>query len=213
MNAATIQIVVSSYRRPPCSLLNEWLRHLPYLCGTWRIGSQEYGIDVARNQNVTRFLREDVPAGRTHLLMIDGDMVPLKPPYDLGQGRTDAILKEEGDLLWCGYAGHQGRPGHSGDRDPGCGCLRVSADLLKRIPPPWFSTLYNGELTRRLGCECAHFHRLAVQAGAEKPRQVGVIGHQQGGDDGCILVPTTNNKVGWSLFWPADLLERRGTNQ
>lgn len=207
MNAGNIQIVVSSYRRPPCSLLNEWLRGLPYLCGTWRIGSQEYGIDVARNQNVTRFLREDVPAGRTHLLMIDGDMVPLGPPYDLGQGATAAILKEEGDLIWCGYAGHQGRNGHFGGRSMGCGCLRISADLLKRIPPPWFKTQYNEQMTRRIACECDGFYQLAIRAGATKnPREVGVIGHQQGGDDGCILVPTTNNPAGWNLFWPADLL-------
>lgn len=209
MNPSNIQIVVSSYRRPPCSLLNEWLRQLPYLCGTWRTGSQEYGIDVARNQNVTRFLREDVPAGRTHLLMIDGDMVPLTPPYDLGQGLTGAILKEDGELLWCGYAGHQGRPGHAGEHDLGCGCVRISADLLKRIPAPWFATGYDEKMTKRVVCECSGFQQLAIQAGAENPRQVGVIGHQQGGDDGCVLVPTTDNKTGWRLFWPADLQESR----
>lgn len=205
MNPADIQIVVSSYRQPPCSLLNEWLRSLPYLCGTWRAGSQEYGIDVARNQNVTRFLREDVPAGRTHLLMIDGDMVPVSLPCDLGQRPTASILKEDGDLLWCGYVGHQGSKGHVGDNDPGCGCLRISAELLKRISPPWFATRYDKTMTKRIECECAGFHQLAIQAGVDKARQVGVIGHQQGGDDGCILIPDASQKQGWRSCWPNNL--------
>jgi len=197
MNAANIQIVVSAYRGPPCTLLLAWLQRLPYLCGTWRIGSQEYGIDVARNQNVIRFLREDVPAGRTHLLMIDGDMVPLGP--------TKEILTEEGELIWCGYAGHQGSPGHIDH--PGCGFMRVSADLLSRIPAPWFRTRYNEEMTRRLECECEGFWWAATRIGteAENFRQVGVVGHQQGGDTGAILVPDSRQKCGWGLVWPADL--------
>lgn len=197
MNTSTIQIVVSAYRQPPCTLLLEWLQRLPYLCGTWRIGSQEYGIDVARNQDVFRFLHEDVPAGRTHLLMIDYDMVPLGP--------TKEILTEEGDLLGCGYVGHQGSPGHIAEI--GCGFMRVSFELLTCIEKPWFQTRYDENLTRRLECECSEFYRkaLAVRDESHDFRQVGVVGHQQGGDTGCILIPDSRQKSGWALAWPADL--------
>lgn len=193
INVSEIQVVVMAYRQPPCTALLRWLQRLPAITGdTWQAGSQEYGIDVARNQSVTRFLRESVPAGRKWLLMVDSDTIPLGME----------IAKAPGDLLWLGYVGHQGSRGHVSDF--GAGCFRASADLLRRMGPPWFRMQYNAELTRRLHCECQHFAARAQACGVE-PVRAGLAGHQQGGDTGVILVPREDQSCGWGVLWPYQL--------
>lgn len=181
-------IVVMSGGGPPARELALWLSRIG--C-PWRFGSAEYGIDVARNQNVRRFLREDVPAGKLHLLMIDDDMVPVEA--------TRPILDEPGDLLYCGYAGRSGSRGHYGQDDFGEGCFRASAGLLGKMADPWFATTYYQG--RRVACEGLHFQRHARAAGVH-PRMVGIVGHAQR----CILLPA-ESKLGWQLAWPFDLAE------
>lgn len=172
------RIIVCSYRQPPCSLLLRWLKGLE-----WEVGSQEYGIDVSRNQNATRFLSES--AGES-LVMIDGDMIP--------DGR--AIFDEPGELLWQGYVGHQGTAGHVDQF--GCGVCRISRKMLKAVPQPWFATRYNAEMTRRLSCECSTFAAKVIAAGFE-PTRCGIAGHQQGGDAGPVLYP---DRVAWPYHFP-----------
>ena len=74
-----IQAVVMSAGQPACRALGQWLGQHGL---AWRYGSQDYGIDAARNQNVRRFLADDVPRGKTFLLMIDHDMVPSVSFFD-----------------------------------------------------------------------------------------------------------------------------------
>lgn len=180
------QTVLMARGTPPCKPLAIWLSKN---CPGWRYGSEDYGIDHARNQNVRRFLREDVPQGKTHLLMIDADMVPV--------ASTMAILHEPGDLLFCGHVGQHGSRGHLGNDDFGAACFRASAELLAKMPDPWFKMVYQDGC--RTICECRWFQRLAFQAGVNS-KQVGVIGHQQT----CILLPA-DNELGWGLAWPHDL--------
>ena len=171
---------------PPNELLSKWLsRH----CPDWDTGSPEFGIDHARNQNVRRFLRDDVPDGYTDLLMIDRDMVPIV--------ETLPILTTPGELLYCGYIDRHASTGHMGPGNFGAACFRASADLLRRMSDPWFVMLY--EKGRRVGCECGTFHAAARLAGAEA-RQVGTIGH----DQRCIILPDDND-LGWALLWPEEI--------
>jgi len=186
MNYSHIQAVVLSGGPPACKLLGPWLaRH----CPDWRYGSGEYGYNVARNQSITRFLREDVPAGKTHLLMFDHDMVPLPA--------TDAILTEPGDMLYCGFVGRAASHGHKGPGDFGFACSRLSGRLLDQMGYPWSVDRIEGG--RRVQCECAFFRKRAEAAGAT-PRMVGIVGHEQT----CILLPT-ETELGWAVAWPQDL--------
>jgi hypothetical protein len=183
-----IQAVVLSGGPPACKPLGLWLsRH----CPDWRYGSGEYGYNVARNQSITRFLREDVPKGKTHLLMLDHDMVPLPDQT------TDAILTEPGDMLYCGFVGRAASHGHKGQGDFGFACCRLSAGLLEKVGYPWSRDRVDGG--RRTQCECAFFRWRAATIG-ESPRMVGIVGHEQT----CILLPT-DTELGWAVAWPRDL--------
>jgi len=213
MNLALIQAaIVSNSARGPCRLLRDWLDSSRL---DWWVSSQEKGIDLVRNQVVTRFLREDAPRGKKYLLSINGDHVPAID--------THPILREEGDLLWCGDVGHWGSAGHFGEDTFGCGCFRASAGLLSRMPMPWFQTRTNDcdrnqtwkdlqqknpedspPSTKRLECECRYFARRARKVGAT-PRMVGIVGNQQGGDDGCILFPDPKSTPPWKLAFPGDI--------
>lgn len=161
--------VICSYRQPPCSMLARWLKDNGV---EWEVGSQEYGIDIARNQNVNRFLA----SGADCLLMIDGDTIP--------KGRD--ILESNEKLSWLAYVGHQGSRGHVDEF--GAGACRIAANVFDNIPKPWFQTSYNGDLTKRIACECSTFAKKAKAAGYE-PKCVGEAGHQQGGDTGVVLWP------------------------
>jgi len=212
VNLNEIQIAVVSGSGGPCRLLRDWLDGLPI---EWWVSSTDKGLDVVRNQVITRFLREDVPKGKKFLLSINGDDVPVID--------TNPIISTPGDLLWCGDVGHWGSPGHYGDNAFGCGCFRASADLLSRMRMPWFETRLNDcyqnkswlEMqgadpgkspphTQRIACECDWFARRARKAGAE-PKMVGIVGNQQGGDDGCILFPDLTAKPPWKVAFPCDL--------
>jgi len=191
--ARPIQVVIMARFDTATPWLADWLdRHnLP-----WRYGSPEFGIDCARNQNIVRFLREDVPNGRKHLLMIDKDMVPLPA--------TDAILKAEGDLLYCGYVDREGSAGHCSPTGFGAACFRASATMLQKmqdegVAPPWFEMGYNPERTRRTHCECLDFQRRAAKVGV-KSQMAGVIGHLQT----CIVVPD-GQSPGYRALWPHEL--------
>lgn len=175
---------------PPCKLLAIWLSRN---CPDWRYGSQDYDIAHTRNQNVRRFLREDVPRGKTHLIMIDADMVPVES--------TMAILHAPGELIFCGFVGASGSHGHLGDEDFGAACFRVSANLLQKLPDPWFETLYTKGV--RTCCDCRYFQRLAFRVGVES-KMVGIIGHQQT----CILLPAKND-LGWGIVWPHEIDQDR----
>jgi hypothetical protein len=192
MNTKSIQVVVMSAGQPACRSLGAWLgRH-----GLdWRYGSQDYGIDLARNQNITRFLNRDVSAGKTHLLMIDHDMVPVPA--------TAAILESDGDLFYCGYVDRFGTPGHFGDNNFGAACFRASADLLNRMQRPWFATGFHDG--RRVRCECFHFAALATACGAQS-RMAGIIGHEQH----CVLLPGISGAA--ELHWPPEFDEDGRTN-
>ena len=212
MKTSEIQVAVISSHGGPCSLLRDWLA-LHRL--EWWASSTEKGIDLVRNQAVTRFLREDTARGKRYLLSINGDHVPIAD--------TQGILREPGDVVWCGDVGHWGSKGHFGRDTFGCGCFRASAEVLAKMRMPWFSTVTNSctsgktweELqanapdksppgTRRIECECnwfaRHLHKIGV-----KPRMVGIIGNQQGGNDGCILFPDPTSSPPWKIAFPCDL--------
>lgn len=189
MNPSTIQAVVLSGGSPACKRLGLWLaRH----CPDWRYGSGEYGYNVARNQSITRFLREDVPSGKTHLLMFDHDMVPLP--------QSEAILTEPGEMLYCGFVGKEASHAHYDDGDFGWACSRISAELLGKVGYPWSQDIIKDG--RRIECECNFFRKKAIAAG-ESSRMVGIVGHEQTG----IIVPNPAAKHGWSIMWPSDLEE------
>lgn len=204
MDLKRIQAVVMAFPNPPCQLLAKWLSDRAAFGLQWRTSPPCHGIELSRNKEITRFLYEDVPKGKTHLLMLDHDTVPLQSPMDLGQGQTAQVLFEEGDLIWCGMIGRQGSKGHTWDGDFGPACCRMSATLLEKMPQPWFKPTYNAEWTMRTACGCAWFHARAVKAGAV-PKRVGVAGHQQGGAGGAILIPDKSQRCGWRMAWPSDL--------
>lgn len=204
MELKKIQAVVMAFPNPPCQLLAKWLSDRAAFGLQWRTSAPCHGIELGRNKEITRFLREDAPKGKTHLLMLDHDTVPLLAPLDLGQGQTGQILVKEGDLLWCGMIGRQGSKGHTWEGDFGPACCRMSAALLQKMPQPWFKATYNKEWTMREECGCTWFHRMVKQAGFQ-PTRVGVAGHQQGGEGGAILIPDQKQKTGWRMTWPSDL--------
>ena len=183
IDIAEIQTVIMSAGQPASRNLGTWLgRHRL----EWRYGSEDYGLDHARNQNVRRFLSEDVPRGKRYLLMIDHDMVPI--------ASTSSILRDDGPLVYCGYVDRYGFPGHFGDGDFGAACFRASADLLQAIVDPWFQTLYHAG--QRVACECGFFHLQAKRHQAIA-KMVGTIGHAQN----CVLVPDGGKnryRVRWS---------------
>jgi len=162
-----IQISVFAFRRQPCRLLQDWLDDLRVRGARIRYASEVRGIDLAREQECNRIL--DGPGAPRHILMIDADTVP--PSDD-----PHALIEVHGDLLYLGYAGHEGTAGHYGEDDFGCGCCRISARALRRIPKPWFLLPRGHDVL--LTCECKHFLARAIAAGL-RPRMVGLAWHQQ----------------------------------
>ena len=180
-----IQVVVMSAGQPACRALGQWLGRQGL---AWRYGSQDYGIDNARNQNVRRFLAEDVPQGKAFLLMIDHDMVPTPA--------TSPILTLPADLLYCGYADRYGSRGHYGAGDFGAACFRASAKCLSQMADVWFET-HSSDYQTRLACECTFFRHRAASLGYH-PQMAGVIGHEQR----CVLLPDEHG--GYALHWPPE---------
>ena len=166
---------------PPCHNLARWLSQFP----DWKYGSQDYGIDHARNQNIRRFLTEDVSNGKDYLLMVDTDMVPCPT--------TNNILTSMGELIYCGYVDRHGTTGHAGNGDFGAAFFRVGKNLLQTMPDPWFKMEYKDG--KRVECECNYFRKAAERTGIYS-KMVGVVGHQQT----CVLIPQAN-EAGYELAW------------
>jgi hypothetical protein len=162
-----IKVVIQKYNSAACEEIYEWLAENNL---SWRHGVSLQPIAVGRNQNVMRFLAEDVPQGFTHLLMLDDDMVPVE--------ETTPILTSEEPLIYCAYPNSRGGIDHYGDDTLCCGCIRISAEALKKIPSPWFKTGHNADLTKYMGCDCNHMARIAAESEI-KPKMVGYIGHMQ----------------------------------
>jgi len=190
MNLIEIQAVVISHDRPAGKLLGLWLSaHL----SDWRYSAYDYHVEEVRNQQVTRFLREDVPRGKRYLLLIDDDMVPV--------ASTDAILTAAGDLVYCGTVGPFGTRGHYGDGDFGENFCRLSARLLKQMCYPYFQARYVEGA--RVACDGRHFREQAAFVHVES-KMVGVAGHLQT----CIVFPDPTGTLGWAIGWPTDLEPR-----
>jgi hypothetical protein len=148
-----------------------------------------YDICLARRQCLAIFLRNDVPAGYTHLVQIDEDMVPVET--------TERILTEPGDLVFCGYRGRHGQRGHWGDGDFGCGCCRISAELAGKLDLACaFDFRLSDDRLAVLACECDTFAHEALRVGC-RPRMVGVVGHLVE----MVAIPIEGDKV--RLEWPA----------
>jgi hypothetical protein len=201
-----------SYRRQPNRYQQSWLDALRVRGYLIRYGSEEYGIPEAREQNCNRFLAEDAPAGREYLLMIDADIVPLprRSASEAGlrpQGTTpgqagpsavdpaapatcgsDGILRDNGELVYIGYCGHDVSAGHFGDDQFGAGFCRIHASVLRRVAKPWWRMLYQDD--RRVMCECGHF-RLKAEAVGIKPKMVGVAGHEAS----VITIPRSPTQI------------------
>jgi hypothetical protein len=183
-----IQVIVMSAGPPMTQQLQEWLYTNKL---DWCYGSKEYGIDLARNQNIVRFLKEFVPLGKTHLIGIDHDMVPIP--------ETQGILMGTDDLVYCGYTGRHGSRGHHGPNDFGAACFRVSKVLLQQLVYDpisdtrgiWWKTTDAGGV--RVECECQYFRKRAKRLGVIA-EMVGLIGHQQT----CIIVPEGD---GYKVMW------------
>lgn len=190
MEQMRIVIDVHCYRRQPNPELTAWLEVVRKTCPVRMVYSQ-YDICLARRQSLANFLRDDVPAGCTHLVQIDEDMVPVET--------TDNILTAPGDLVYCGYRGKRGRRGHYGDGDFGCGFSRISADLAGKMHvPASFNFVFNADSTAVVGCECEVFRRHAQLLGISS-LMVGVVGHLVE----MVAVPMEGGKDNVNLRWPA----------
>lgn len=186
-----IQTYVMAHRSVPNRLLMKWLTAWQ---PDWKQGSQVgFRIDLARNQTVNAFLKDDVPRGKTHLLLLDADMVPVIS--------TNKIIPTHGDLVFSEYVGRSGVHGHR--TSPGAGCVKVSADLLGKMVKPYFCVPVNETCDLLEGCECDYFYRNAIKAGATAIK-AGMIGHQMGGNGGCVIFPA-NTASGFRAAWPEEL--------
>jgi hypothetical protein len=187
-----IQVIIMSAGQPMARQLQEWLRDNQL---DWKYGPPGYGIDLARQQITINFLRHCVPVGKTHLIGIDHDQIPIR--------ETRHILRGDDELAYCGYCGRHGSRGHVGDGDFGAGCFRVSADLLNRMAQPWWqTTVVNGVRTE---CECQWFRKRAEAVGATS-KMVGLIGHRQE----CVLIPS-DAATGYSVVWDEELEAKHGS--
>jgi len=185
-----IVIDVHCYRRQPNPGLMAWLE-IARASYPVRMVYSQYDICLARRQCLANFLRNDVPAGYTHLVQIDEDMVPVET--------TERIVTEPGDLVYCGYRGRRGRRGHYGDGDFGCGCCRISAELAAAVPvASSFRFIHNEEGTEVVACECDVFRRAAEAAGY-RSRMVGVAGHLME----MVAVPADDGSDKVTLRWQA----------
>jgi len=148
----------------------------------------QYDLPLARRQSLASFIAKDIPAGYTHLVQLDDDLVPVPT--------MEHILVEPGDLVYCGIAGRGGKWGHYGDGDFGCACCRISAELAGKLDVATsFDYGFDATRTRMLRCECQVFLDQARRLGYE-PRMVGVVGH-------CVNVVIVPTHKGIIQRWPA----------
>ena len=181
-------IDVINHRRQINPELEAWLGAVCRNHPVRKIQSQ-YDIALARRQSLANFLRNDVPAGFTHLMMLDDDLVPVA-------GSTEHILLVPGDLVYCGIAGRGGKGGHYGDGDFGAACCRISAKLAGEIDVATsFDFGFNADRTEMVNCECQTFREQAERLGYES-KMVGVVGHCVN----IVIVPTDKSII---QRWPA----------
>jgi len=183
-----------AHPNPMNPMLFKWLNNIGV---AWREGSKDYGSDLARNQEVYRFLHEDVDKEKDWLLMIDHDMVPVV--------ETNLVVASEEPIAFAATVTKaQGGGAHTKDGNFGAAFFKVHKDtLLAMGDAPWFKTTFNETLTRRLKCQCNYFNDKAKQAGYEA-KAVGHAGHQQGGQNGIILLPYDSPK-GYTGVWPHEV--------
>ena len=193
--ARDIVIDVFAYRGHIVPRLRGWMQRMT--AGGYEVREVRcrHNIDIERNASVDRFLKQDVPTGARHLLMLDADMVPV--------AATEPILSASGDLVYCGCRGQGGSHGHYGDGDLGCGCVRMSATMLEDMRKAddfrgWFSFGCNVDRTQQTACECHTFRDKARAAGFTS-RMVGVIGHTVE----AIILPEPKAKAGFVMQWTA----------
>lgn len=167
VDKSKIKVVIQKYNGSACEEVYDWLRDNQL---SWRHGVSQQPIAVGRNQNVARFLAEDVPKGFEYLLFLDDDMVPL--------AETMPILHEDGDLVYCAYPNARGGIDHFGDGTLCCGCLRISSNLLGKLHPPYFRTGHSGDIMQYTGCDCRYLNERAAEMEV-KSRMVGLVGHLQ----------------------------------
>ncbi len=181
-------IDVISHRREMNPELAAWLDGLKPRGYAVRTLRSHYDVCTARRQSLAHFTAVDVPAGATHLIMLDDDMVPVVT--------TERILSAGGDLAYCGYAGRGGRPGHYGDDDFGCACCRISAELAGRIDVATsFEFRFDATRCQVEQCECRVFADQASALGYES-KMVGVVGH-------CVEIVIVPTDKGVVQRWPA----------
>lgn len=175
----------------PCPKLCDWLGRLQTLGYIVARGSSEHGIAAARNQTVNDYLSR--AEGFEYLLTIDADMVPLR--------ESAAILRRDaGPLIYCGYCGRDGSPGHFGDGNLGAGFMRVHRTVFEKASKPWFLMSYNKEHDVKEECECLWFNRRALIAGYTS-QMVGIVGHRQS----AILVPDVEAPSGYRVVFDSQL--------
>jgi|10_taG_2_1085330.scaffolds.fasta_scaffold05157_6 hypothetical protein len=159
-----IKTYVFAKRTSPNRHLTRWLTNNQV---DWEYGSEEWGIDVARNQTCIRFMREC--PDYTHMIMLDCDIVP-------DASMSDFLLDPDEDIMWASYVG-RGSEGHVDTF--GAGACRISAGVLRKLSESYrmpFRFTYNETADRLLDCECNHFAREATALGYV-PKQVGCVGH------------------------------------
>jgi len=184
-------------KRIVVDVFNHWRRIAPELAAWLEIVRRDcpvrtvysdYDIAIARRQSLAHFLAEDVPAGYTHLVMLDDDLVPC--------GSTGNLLTADGELVYCGTVGAHGRRGHYGDGRFGVACCRISAAVAARVDVATsFDFGFNEDRTEVTRCECQVFNDQARRLGYTS-RMVGVVGH-------CVNIVVVPTDKGVVQRWPA----------
>ncbi len=196
IDLGTIQAYIPAGTGAACRQLGLWLAATPI---KWAYGPlSAYDIVGTRNRIIRYFLSHDVPLGKEYLLMIDANAVPII--------QTNEIISTEGDLLYCGMAGREGRGIHTGDEDFGVKCFRASASVLQRMKDPWFIAPPESSEAAR-PCECESFRLRAYALGFEAS-MAGIVGHLQE----CVVFPSVDSQFGWKIAWPSDLPYERIQN-
>lgn len=186
------KISVLCHRSSPNYFLSRWLTAHDL---QWARGSQVGGrLDLVRNQTLNRFMQEDVLEGATHLILFDGDMVPII--------ESNQLLNDDSDFSYLEYPGQNGCEGHRRGR-PGGGAMKISKDLIEAMSKPYFHIRLNESKDNMIGCSCDYFANKARELGIE-PKCVGNIGHQQGGDGGIIMF-VADNKAGYKFGHPHEM--------
>ncbi len=155
----SVIVAVMAWHAPMNYHLQRWLADNKL---EWFRGSQEFGVDICRNQAVEKFLQE---YNHEYLLMVDIDMYPLP--------ETNEILEAQGDCFWCPYACQQG----SHEASFGCSFSKYSRDLLETMERPYFHLPRKDDVSNidrsEYGWECQYFsNKLPVPA-----RPIGRVGH------------------------------------